>query len=34
MEEDKDEENCKKGKHRFVKCDEWEETCIICGKFK
>ena len=28
------EELCKQGQHRFVECDEWEPTCICCGKFK
>ena len=33
-EEQKQEEECKKGNHRFVECDEWQPTCIICGKFQ
>lgn len=27
-------EDCKNGKHHFVSCDEWEPTCIYCGKFQ
>jgi hypothetical protein len=26
--------DCKSGKHKFVACDEWEPTCIYCGKFQ
>jgi hypothetical protein len=25
---------CKKGNHRFIPCDEFEPTCIHCGKFQ
>lgn len=24
----------KDGHHKFIHCDEWEPTCIYCGKFQ
>ena len=27
-------ELCQKGEHNFVECDEWERTCLYCGKFE
>lgn len=26
--------NCEREIHRFVEADEWERTCIFCGKFE
>lgn len=26
--------DCKNEKHNFVECDEWEKTCLYCGKFQ
>jgi hypothetical protein len=25
---------CERGEHHFVECDEWERTCLYCGKFE
>lgn len=33
-EEDVHREDCMNGKHHFVECDEWEPTCLYCGKFQ
>ncbi len=27
-------EKCEKGEHHFIECDEWERTCLYCGKFE
>lgn len=27
-------DECKKGNHHFIACDEWEATCLYCGKFQ
>jgi len=27
-------EDCKKGNHKFIDCDEWERTCIYCGEIE
>ncbi len=27
-------EHCNSGQHHFVECDEWEPTCMFCGKFQ
>lgn len=29
----KDEE-CKNGRHNWVRCDEWGENCSHCGKIR
>ena len=34
MEEENQEEKCKRGEHNFVECDDWEPTCSFCGKFE
>ena len=26
--------DCKNGNHKFIECDEWERTCLYCGKFE
>ena len=26
--------DCVEGWHNFVPCDEWEPTCLYCGKFQ
>jgi len=28
------QQKCKRGEHHFVECDEWERTCLYCGKFE
>ena len=33
-EEERHKKDCAEGKHNFVPCDEWEPTCLYCGKFQ
>lgn len=32
--EELEKELCQSGNHKFVPCDEFEPTCIRCGKFQ